>query len=237
MILERIDPLMTAVLALSLAALMLTISRGAFFATLISGIGLCLFLIRGKVSLPILIGIGVAGLLGVAILFATPMAGILARLDTLNDDATVRATIFESHFKFAINQPVFGVGLGGFNTANADIVTADNYTALAVIRAMHNVYLQWFEETGAVGLLALVLLNLSILVPMFRAAGRRSQMGGRIWGVLGGYAVFLLHGLTDYAFQEPALTLFVAAMLGCGFGISGNKTPDPKRLARGAELD
>jgi O-antigen ligase len=226
---ERIDPLMAAVCVVSLAALMLTVSRGAFFSTLISGTGLMLVLLHGRVSLPVLIGICIAGIMGLAILFATPLAGVLERLEWFNEDAAVRATILKSHFAFASHQPLFGSGLGAFITVNGHIVSTGDYPALALVRAMHNVYLQWFEEAGAVGLLALAGLNLAIVVPMILAAPRRGQMAGRIWAILGGYTVFLLHGFTDYAFQEPALALFMALVLGCGFGMAGNRAPESRK--------
>ncbi|HTN40451.1 MAG TPA: O-antigen ligase family protein [Asticcacaulis sp.] len=229
-VIERIDPLMTMVCVVSLAALMLTVSRGALFAVIISGVGLALVLLRGRVSLPMLAGVCLAGVLGLAVLFATPLAGVVGRLESINGDAAVRLTILKSHFTFAGHQPLFGTGLGSFNTINNHIISADDYTALSLIRTMHNVYLQWFEETGAAGLLALAGLNLAVLAPMVMAARRRPHMAGRLWAILGGYAVFLLHGFTDYAFQEPALVLFIALILGCGFGIAGNRSPEGKKI-------
>lgn len=231
---ERIDPLMTAVCAVSLAALMLTISRGAVFATLIAGAGLVAILLRRRVPLLVLAGICVAGMVGLVILFGTPLAGVLGRLESVNEDAAVRATILKSHFAFASHQPLFGAGLGAFNTVNSHIVTAADYPALSLIRAMHNVYLQWFEEAGAVGLLALAGLNLTILASLILAARRRAKMAGRIWAILWGYTVFLLHGFTDYAFQEPVLALFMALILGCGLGMSGNRTPQRQKAGEEA---
>jgi len=221
-ILERIDPVMVGVCITSLAALMLTVSRGAFFATAVCAAGLCVLLLRGRLSLPRLAAVGIGAAVGLAVIFAIPLAGVIGRLDRIDGDALVRATILKSHFDFAMQQPWFGSGLGSFNTVNSHIVTAQNYPELAVIRAMHNVYLQWFEETGAAGLAALAWLNLAVLLPMISGARRRSQMGGRIWAILAGYLVFLLHGFTDYAFQEPALAMFVALLLGGGFAMATN---------------
>ena len=223
-ILERIDPVMTGVCAVSLAALMLTISRGAIFSTVICAAGLSVLLLRNHLSLPKLAAVGAAVVVVLAVIFATPLASVIGRLDGIDGDALARATILKSHFSFAVHQPWFGSGLGSFNTVNSHIVTAQDYPELAVMRAMHNVYLQWFEETGAVGLAGLGLLNLAILLPMVSGARRRSQMSGRIWAILAGYLVFLLHGFTDYAFQEPALAMFAALLLGCGFAMATNTT-------------
>ena len=223
-ILERIDPVMTGVCAVSLAALMLTVSRGAIFSTAVCATALSVLLLRNHLSLPKLAAAGVAVVVVLAVIFATPLASVIGRLDGIDSDALVRATILKSHFSFAMHQPWFGSGLGSFNTVNSHIVTALDYPELAVNRATHNVYLQWFEETGGIGLTGLGLLNLAIVLPMISAARRRSQMGGRMWAMLAGYLLFLLHGFTDYAFQEPALAMFVALFLGCGFAMAGNTT-------------
>jgi|GEM_PF-1836684 len=223
-VLERIDPVMAGVCIVSLSALMLTVSRGAIFSTVICVAGLSILLLRHHLSLPKLVGVGVAALVLLGAIFATPLMSMIGRFDDIDGDALERATILKSHFSFATRQPWFGTGPGSFNTVNDHIVTAGNYAELALIRTVHNVYLQWFEETGLVGLAALGLLNFAILAPMVSGARRRHQMGGRIWAILTGYMVFLLHGLTDYAFQEPALALFVALLLGCGFAMAGNAT-------------
>jgi O-antigen ligase len=229
-VLERIDPVMVGVCAVSLAALMLTVSRGAIFSTVISAAVLSVLLLRNHLSPPKLAAVGAGVVVVLAVIFATPLASVIGRLDGIDGDALVRTTILKSHFSFAMHQPWFGTGLGSFNTVNSHIVTAQDYPELSVIRATHNVYLQWFEETGVVGLAGLGLLNLAILLPMISGARRRSQMGGRIWAILAGYLVFLLHGFTDYAFEEPALAMFVALLLGCGFAMAGNTT-----AVRGAE--
>jgi O-antigen ligase len=229
-ILERIDPAMAGIWIVSLAALMLTVSRGAIFSTLIGSAVLCVMLLRNYLPLPKLAA-GVAAIVIVlTLVFAAPLISVIGRLGGIDNDAAVRATILKSHFTFAMQHPWFGAGPGSFNTINNHIVTAADYSALAVIRAAHNVYLQWFEETGGVGLLSLAILNLAILWPMISGARHRHQMSGRIWAILAGYLVFLLHGFTDYAFQEPALAMFMALLMGCGFAMAGNRsTTHPHR--------
>jgi O-antigen ligase len=176
---------------------------------------------------------GAIAIAGLALIFATPLAGVIDRFNEVDRDALTRATILKSHFASALSQPWFGFGPGSFNTVNNHIVTAQNYPQLATIRTMHNVYLQWFEDVGIVGFAALGLLNFTILAPMISGARRRNQMSGRIWAILAGYAVFLLHGFTDYAFQEPALAIFMAVLLGCGFAMADNATPSRGWVSQG----
>lgn len=221
-VIERIDPAMAAVFLLSLAALMLTLSRGAIISTFICFIGVSFVLLWGRVPVLGLIGGAMVTALVGIVIFLRPLVSMVGRFDNIDGDADVRVTIFTSHLAHARHHPWFGSGLGSFNSVNSSIVQATNYQELSVIRSAHNVYLQWFEETGVIGLGALIALNLAILIPLFQAARQRRQMGGRVWAILFGYAVFLLHGFTDYGFQEPALALFVAILLGCGFGLSTN---------------
>ena len=229
-ILERIDPVMTGICTVSLAALMLTVSRGAIFSTIICAGGLGILLLRSHLSLPRLAAVGAIVVAVLVVVFATPLSNVIGRLDGIDGDALERTTILKSHFSFALQQPWLGSGPGSFNTVNSHIIATQNYRELAMIRAMHNVYLQWFEETGVMGLAALALLNFAIVAPMISGARRRSQMSGRIWAILAGYLVFLLHGLTDYAFQEPALAMFMALLMGCGFAMAGNRsTTHPHR--------
>jgi len=232
-ILERIDPVMTGVCTVSLAALMLTVSRGAIFSTVICAAGLSILLLRNHLSLPRLVAVGGIAIALLGIVFATPLSSVIGRLDDIDGDALERATILKSHFSFALQQPWMGSGLGSFNTINNHIITAQNYGELAKIRTMHNVYLQWFEEAGMMGLAGLALLNFTVVAPMISGARRRGQMSGRIWAILAGYLVFLLHGFTDYAFQEPALAMFMALLLGCGFAMAGNVTASPRASSQG----
>ena len=155
------------------------------------------------------------------------MLAVVQRVRDLNSDGHVRTVIMSEHLKMIVHQLWFGSGLGSFNAVNNAILTTTNYPYLSPIRAMHNVYLQWLEETGIVGLACLVLVNLAILIPIYNAAQRRQTMGPRLWIVLAGYLVFMIHGLTDYALQEPALELFTAVLLGLGFAMATNSGRRP----------
>src|SRR5690606_35504412 len=65
-------------------------------------------------------------------------------------------------------------------------------------------------------------LNLAVLIPMVRAILNEASAAPRLLMITGAYLVFLLHGFTDYGFQETALTLFVAMLLGGGFAMATN---------------
>lgn len=224
---ERIDPLFLTIGLLSLAALALTLSRGAIAATGVALVvtGLAVMVAGGRrLSARASLTVGAVVLLVLVGLFATPLKAVIERFYNLEGDLAVRAGIFHAHYEVASKQPGFGFGLGSFNAVNNTILSESTYRDMSVIRAAHNVYLQWLEETGFVGVLALGGLNAAILIPFGRAILRRKPVAVYLTAIAGGYLVFLLHGLTDYGFQEPALSVFMALLLGCGLAMATNHT-------------
>ena len=224
---ERIDPMFAGVWLISLAALVLTMSRMGVVSTALATLFLAFILSWRRAPMKWLItGTAVGSIVMIGVLM-TPIFAVVQRVKDLNSDGHVRTVIMSEHLKVALHQLWMGSGFGSFNAVNNSILTDANYAYLSPIRAMHNVYLQWLEEVGIIGLVALILVNLAILWPIYQSAQRRQTMGPRLWIILGGYIVFLIHGLTDYAFQEPALELFTAALLGAGFAIATNSGRRP----------
>ncbi len=219
---ERIDPFSLTVFGVSLTALVMTLSRGAITATAICLVIEIIVLSWNRVRLRwLLTGVAVAAA-ALVVLTLTPLLGLAQRLQNVDVDNQSRLLIYGAHLKIIVHQLWLGSGFGSFAAVNNAILTELNYGYLFNIRAMHNVYLQWLEECGLVGLILLIGLNLAILGIIFVAARRRRTMGGRLWTILLAYAVFLLHGLTDYGFQEPALEIFIAMVLGLGLAIATN---------------
>jgi len=224
---ERVDPIFLGIWLISLTALVLTMSRMAVVSGAIATLILAAILCWRRAPMKwLVVGTAVGAVVMIAVLL-TPMLAIVQRVRDLNSDGHVRTVIMGEHLKVALHQLWLGSGFGSFTAVNNSILTTANYTYLSPIRAMHNVYLQWLEEVGIGGLVCLLLLNLSVLGPIYQSARRRQTMGSRLWIVLGAYFVFLIHGLTDYAFQEPALELFTAVLLGAGFAVATNSGRRP----------
>ncbi len=219
---ERIDPLYLGIWLVSLAALVLTMSRMGVVSAAIATLVLTFVLSWRRAPMKWLLICTGAGAVILMLGMLSPLLVLVQRVRDLNSDGHARTVILSEHMKVAVHQLWLGSGLGSFNAVNNTILTTANYIYLSPIRAMHNVYLQWLEETGIVGLVCLILVNLAVLLPIYQSAQRRQTMGARLWIVLAAYLVFLIHGLTDYAFQEPALELFTAVLLGTGFAMATN---------------
>lgn len=197
-------------------ALAMTASRAGVFSTVVA---LAIFLTwqvlaQGRKLGAIAIVGGAAALLaviGVAMQSADLTA---ARLENLESDITVRRNIFDAHWQAFLGSPWFGFGLGSFPLVNQLIVTSENLRILFDVRATHNLYLQWLEEGGVV---ASVLMAAWALAALGRAAreGLKPGMSGMLARATVAAAVLvLLHGLSDFAVQVPALQALFAVGLG-----------------------
>jgi len=217
---ERIDPVYTIAFAACCGALVMSLSRAGWLATATGLAGLTMVMFRRRISMPVLIGGFIIIAAAVVVAMKLSSFTMVDRLVKLQTDIDTRQMLFSTHIAAGLKHPWMGWGLGSFITVNNGITNTDNYPALWAVRAAHNVYLQWFEETGFMGLGALVVLNLAILGSILGGAIRKKRMGDRLWSMLFAYLVFLIHGLTDYAFQETALSLYVAVILGAGFAMA-----------------
>jgi O-antigen ligase len=217
---ERVDAVYVAEFAACMTALVMSLSRMGWLATGAALIGLTLIMFRRRISLPLFAGGLIAVALAVGLVMQLSAFTMLDRLGKLQSDIDTRQMLFSAHAAAGMKHPLTGWGLGSFITVNNSVVTPDTYPALWPVRAAHNVYLQWFEETGAAGLGALVVLNLAVLGTVLWGAIRKKRMGDRLWTMLFAYLVFLIHGLTDYAFQETALSLYAAVILGAAFAMA-----------------
>ncbi len=212
-------------------ALAMTASRGGILATVV---GLAVLLIwqvlaQGRRVRAVAILGGAAILLaviGVAMRSADLTA---ARLENLGSDATVRKAIFDAHWEAFKTSPWFGFGLGSFPIVNQLIETSENLPVLFDIRATHNLYLQWLEEAGIVGSVVM----LAWLLAAFWRAGvdavKPGMTGALARAAIAASVLVLVHGVSDFAVQAPALQALFAVGLG-----AMTATAPPRRARKNA---
>lgn len=208
--------------AVSALALLLTDSRMGLTATVLAA--LILFLLirpdrrlqrRGVVALVIL------GMAALAVL-ATGVGSGLQRMLTVGSSEGGRLAILAVHWPAFLAAPLQGYGLGTFDTVNQQLLTAETYNRLWNVRAAHNVYLQWLEEAGVLGALAMAAVIGAILITI--GAGRRASRRSRtlLAALIGADVLILTHGLSDFALQTPAVAALWALLLGLQFGHAAN---------------
>jgi O-antigen ligase len=211
--------LVAAVLA---TALISTASRTGVAATL-AGLGLFLlwglFVERHRLRG----GVAMAGLIALLFIGAIGLRGadiLTTRLEAANHDLAVRGALFTPHWQAFLSSPWSGFGLGAFPTVNQLVMTRPLLGVLSNVRAAHNIYLQWLEEAGVVGACAMLALFLAVVLPMVRGGLRSGWAGAWQRATLCAAAVFLIHGVTDFALQAPAVQAAAAVILGLGASLA-----------------
>ncbi|MDB5457589.1 MAG: hypothetical protein JWP92_3174 [Caulobacter sp.] len=218
-LLRRGDP--TAMLAIGVAAmlataLLLTGSRGGVLAT---GIGLGAFLLweavaqRHRLRAALILG-GVALILVLGAIFLRSGEVVTERFGQVDQDFNGRGQIFAAHWIAFKAAPWFGYGLGSFPTVDQVIITVETLPVLFNVRAAHNLYLQWLEEAGVVGTAAMFGLTGWLLALLARAGLKTGSVAAWSRATVCAALVFLIHGLTDFALQAPAITALAALTLG-----------------------
>jgi O-antigen ligase len=146
-----------------------------------------------------------------------------------------REAIFAPHWEAFQSSPWFGFGLGSFPTVNQLVATQENLRMLFDVRAVHNLYLQWLEEGGVAGALAMTALFIVLIWPILRGGLKEGAVGTWARATACAALVFLLHGVTDFALQVPAIQALAALLLGVvgsmTAGVAPSKSADNGRLA------
>jgi hypothetical protein len=102
-------------------------------------------------------------------------------------------------------------------------MTRESLPVLFEVRAVHNLYLQWLEEGGVVGSIAMLALFLWLVWPILKGGFRTDTPG--IWcrATLCAAVAFLLHGVTDFALQVPAIQALATLILGVVGGMVAHR--------------
>jgi O-antigen ligase len=188
-------------ICLSVAALQMTHSRGAWLAGLIGLTTMAVHLNRGRRrALPVWLALAASF---VVALLLSPLIVDPVRLHTaLNDRAYYWAVAWH-----AIGSPFRGIGSGAF----AQLWAIERPVAVNAIDA-HSLFLESLLELGVVGLVFLVV---TVSAPLVAVARLR---GGWAAGATGAYVAFLMHAAVDWDWELPAVTV---AGLGCGAALLG----------------
>jgi O-antigen ligase len=210
---------MTLILVACLAA---TQSRGALSAT---AIALSVQLVadaataRGRIRWGLIGGVALLGLL----IFAAPsLLGqqVLDRFLRAGQDVADRRLIAAVHWNAFLAAPINGYGLGSFDAINRALIAPDNFQPLWIIHAVHNLYIQWLEEAGVLGAVAMFATVGSIVVSAAAATRYRTRARGWLHALIACDILVLLHGLTDFALQTPSVAAFWTLLLGLQLGLA-----------------
>jgi hypothetical protein len=203
--------------------LVLTVSRGAVTATLISAVLFTVWEIfardwRGIQKRNIIYGL--VFVLGVLVLAWSGGVLVDRYTSSVKDFVEQRQAIYDAHWPAFLDSPWFGYGLGTFDEVNKLVQTAINYPVLWDLRATHNVYLQWLEEGGIAGAVPMFACIAWLLFGIALGTRNRRRMTTWLRGLVAASVVILIHGWSDFSLEVPAIAMTWSALLGAGYAIS-----------------
>ncbi len=177
-------------------ALILTFSRGAYFAIAVLGL-VAIATSRARVWLAIGLVVAVIGVLQVPLVQRR-----LAGQFNLGDSATTirgRLSIFGDTLAMLRDHPIVGTGLGGYH-----------YLFRGTIPEIypHDVWLTFWVETGLLGVVAFVVIFFGLLYRGWRAFSRANGFYRAVlWGVSGSLVLWGVHGLVDSPYWKNDMSV------------------------------
>jgi len=222
------------VFVLLLSGIMLSLSRGAFVASLAATVVvlLAIFFIRKPKDRPADSGkrwIRWAGMCAALVLIAAgflflPTDSFIARFAELPStegvSSEMRVQIWRDTTHLIRDYPLFGCGAGSYASC---FLRYKKVAPMQTVDYAHNDYLQVLAEFGIFGFVAGVVLVCRFLQLALRGARRASSADQRYVAIacLGAMVAILLHSLVDFNMYVPANGLEFAWILGVVASLSG----------------
>jgi O-antigen ligase/tetratricopeptide (TPR) repeat protein len=219
--------LILGMIVVAVATVFVSLSRGAMVSMLIAAGFTTLMLswrksLRGRGWIMVLLALGAF----VCVLWVgfDQVYNRLASLREMDQAEGGRGQILKDIALAWTKFPLFGVGLG---THEVVYPMFDRSTIAALAMRAENEYAQAAEETGAVGLLALVFFGVAVWFNYAKSINvTSSPIRSAAYGLGFGLAAILIHSLSDFGQHLPANAVLTAVC--CGLlvalpGVEGRK--------------
>lgn len=162
----------------------------------------------------------IAGAAAVGVAMLALSERFWSRLTSLDTDAHGRAWALAHYAGVALRAPLFGFGLGSFQTFNATALSARDARGIWDFGAAHDAPLQASIE-GGWPFCALLALSIGLMAAeRFRRRGPRAirTSGGLRRGFIAAAILALLCSSVDIALDVPAVSAFSGVLLGLAWG-------------------
>jgi O-antigen ligase len=203
---------LAATVAIQLAAIMFTMTRGAWLALAAGLVAVCV-MARNKVA----VGAAIALVSALAVFAVTSHKGrsipemVRSGLDI---DASTRVVLWDIAWDLFRENPVFGVGMGDFSI-EADRRLAGRRVTTTV--DAHNIYLQVLSTRGLVGFLPFAWLWFVLLRELFRSKQRLARGSldyGYVVGAIATTVAVLVGGLTELNIDDGEVLMAFVLVIG-----------------------
>ena len=187
----------------------LSFSRGGYLALAAVVLGAVL-LHRRRL---LLLGLALLGLVGVAVIPPIRHRILIETQNVYGNTIQSRLDLWTAAVKLIEHRPLFGAGLSGFQQMSAPYYT--HFHTFADFIDPHNIVLNFWVETGLLGLIAFTW----IMVVGFRASWRGWREGPSRWrayhlGVLLALVAVVVHGMVDVPYFKNDLSLLFWTLIG-----------------------
>ena len=207
-----------AAAALGLLAALFAVSKGSLVG---AAVGLALIGLLAKPLRAATLGLVIAGCLIVSLV--GPVTHYFGSLVSLRDDSgSVRAIVWQESWDMLADHPVFGAGLAGYQPTLAPYHQAKY---IEVFMYPHDIFLNFWSETGLIGLAGLIWL----LIVFFRVAELLRRRLPDDWlpaALIGAMAAVLVHGLVDVPYFKNDLAMLFWTL----FGLAESLALQPKAV-------
>ncbi len=164
---------------------------------------------------------------GFVFLAPDPLVHRFSKADTDKEVSLAgRALIWKDTMHLIKAYPVFGCGLGGYESAFEKF----NFSMPTFgVDYAHNDYLQLLAELGVIGFVIIAALMLAIITLAARAAFRHSEFEGRCLGIacVSAMVAIFVHSIVDFNLYIPANALLLAWVSGIAAGLRFSSRPKP----------
>ena len=164
---------------------------------------------------------------GFVFLAPDPLVQRFPKIDTDKEVPLAgRALIWKDTMHLIKAYPVFGCGLGGYESAFEKF----NFSMPTFgVDYAHNDYLQLLAELGVIGFVIIAALMLAIITLAARAAFRHSEFEGRCLGIacVSAMVAIFVHSIVDFNLYIPANALLLAWVSGIAAGLRFSSRPRP----------
>jgi putative inorganic carbon (hco3(-)) transporter len=180
----------------------LSFSRGGYLALAAVVAGLALSHRRRL----LLLGLAVLGAVGLVLVPPIRHRILIETQNVYGNTVFSRLDLWTAALKLIRERPIFGAGLSGFQTRSAPYFSHANTTANFI--DPHNIVLNFYVETGLLGLIAIIW----IFVVGFGASWNGWRRGDEDWrpyhlGVLLALVAVIVHGMVDVPYFKNDLSL------------------------------
>jgi O-antigen ligase len=183
--------------ALLLAAMVLTLSRAGYLALAVLAVIAVISIPERRVRLWSLLGVALVVLLVVELPF------IRDRIDTFAHSAALRVQIFREALRMLAQRPLQGAGISGFPIRVAPFRPAAEEIELYP----HNLWLTTWSELGLLGLVSFATIFFGLMWRGVRALGSLDGVYRAVaWGAVGALVLYLVHGMFDSPYWKNDLS-------------------------------